>query len=513
MTEFLLLCILVINIILLIKKNSNDSMLDFYSLQRKLDKISSELAEIREKLSGTTLKTKTKQDSPIVEEIKTPATVSPPILKPSTQENIEPKEIVKTFPPVAQKQVNSAFKSSYSEHIKIEPSKGFWEKFKEKNPDLEKFIGENLISKIGIVILVLGISYLVKYAIDKDWINESGRVGVGILSGSILLGISHYLHKQYKAFSSILVAGAITVFYFTIAYGFHKYHLYPQSVAFGIMILITAFSTLISIYYDRQELAVLSVIGGFTVPFMVSNGEGNYIALFSYILILNIGMLLVSYFKHWNIVKILAFVFTHLSFLVWYLFKYPQIELLAHLNAFLFINAFYLLFLAMNIIDIIKDRISNLPLKVGFMLMNTGITYFVSMHILGTYYPQYKGHYTLLFSVVNLFMTYLVFRQNKEQKNFIFLLLGLTLTFATLAIPVQFDGFYVSLFWAAEALLLIWLSIQSGYKAFVGAGAIVFLLMLVSLAMDWGHYNNGKVYPIIFNSILMTGLFAIWLSI
>src|SRR5690606_1281178 len=54
----------------------------------------------------------------------------------------------------------------------------WFERFKRNNPDLEKFIGENLINKIGIVILVLGISFFVKYAIDKDWINEPARVGI-----------------------------------------------------------------------------------------------------------------------------------------------------------------------------------------------------------------------------------------------------------------------------------------------------------------------------------------------
>ncbi len=69
----------------------------------------------------------------------------------------------------------------------------WFERFKRNNPDIEKFIGENLINKIGIVILVLGISFFVKYAIDKDWINEPARVGIGMLCGAILLGVAHRL--------------------------------------------------------------------------------------------------------------------------------------------------------------------------------------------------------------------------------------------------------------------------------------------------------------------------------
>ena len=82
------------------------------------------------------------------------------------------------------------------------------------------------------------------------------------------MAIAHKLKKNFAAFSSVLVAGAISIFYFTIAIAFHEYQLFSQTVAFAIMIVITAFSVLVSVSYNRQELAVLSYIGGFAVPFM-----------------------------------------------------------------------------------------------------------------------------------------------------------------------------------------------------------------------------------------------------
>jgi uncharacterized membrane protein len=163
----------------------------------------------------------------------------------------------------------------------VEIKKTFWEKFREQNPDMEKFVGENLISKIGVLILVLGISYFVKFAIDKNWINETARVGIGMLCGTIVLGFAHKLRSNYKAFSSVLVAGAIAIFYFTIGIAFHQYHIFSQTVAFILMVVITAFSVFISVSYDRMELAILSLIGGFAVPFMLSTGQGNFQVLFT----------------------------------------------------------------------------------------------------------------------------------------------------------------------------------------------------------------------------------------
>ena len=90
---------------------------------------------------------------------------------------------------------------------------------------------------------------------------------------------------------------ALAVLYFTIALAFHEYHLIPQTAAFIIMVLITGFAVLLSVAYDRKELAVLALIGGFGTPFFLSTGSGNIAVLFSYILILDIGMLTLVYFK------------------------------------------------------------------------------------------------------------------------------------------------------------------------------------------------------------------------
>jgi len=137
--------------------------------------------------------------------------------------------------------------------VVLPPEKSWWEKFKDNNPDLEKFIGENLINKIGILILALGISYLVKLGIDQNVITEPMRVGIGILAGSIVMIFAHKHRINYKAFSSVLVAGAISIFYFTIAIAFHDYHLIGQTVAFIIMVVITLFSAFISISYETRR--------------------------------------------------------------------------------------------------------------------------------------------------------------------------------------------------------------------------------------------------------------------
>lgn len=393
--------------------------------------------------------------------------------------------------------------------IPLPESKSWWENFKEQNPDLERFIGENLINKIGILILVLGISYFVKFAIDKNWIGEPARVGVGILAGGIVMLVAHKLRLNYKAFSSVLVAGAISIFYFTIVVAFHDYHLFSQTVAFIIMVVITAFSAFISVSYDRMELAALTLIGGFAAPFMVSTGSGNYVVLFSYITILNVGILLIAYYKKWGFINLLSYIFTVILFGGWVITIIGP-EKAPYLGALIFGFVFYLIFILMNIVNNIKTKTSFSNTQLSILVSNTFLFYAAGIVIFENSWPQYKGMFTLLLGIFNFCFAWLLYKKLDMDQKVIYILIGLTLTFVTLAIPIQFNGNYITLFWAAEAVLLMWLARKSKIENFRFGSVIVHALMLISLLMDWVQiYSQNDSLIIIANRAFLTGAFAV----
>lgn len=374
---------------------------------------------------------------------------------------------------------------------------------------MEKFIGENLINKIGVLILVLGISYFVKYAIDKDWINEPARVGIGILCGALVMGFAHKLRKNYAAFSSVLVGGAIAIFYFTIGIAFHDYHLFNQTVAFVIMVVITAFGAMISLSYNRMELGILSLIGGFAVPFMVSTGEGNYVVLFTYIAILNTGILALAYHKKWNAINILSYVFTIALYAGW-LIKDLGSAQPHYLGAFVFGFVFYFMFILINIIHNLRTKGTFSAIELSVLISNTFLFYAAGMVILKDFHPEFKGLFTTVLALLNLSYAWFLYKKFGLDKTAVYLLIGLTLTFATLAIPIQFEGNSITLFWAGEAVLLMWLAQKSKIVAYRFASVIVHFLMSISLVMDWKNAYSGIIIPnIILNPGCITGIVAI----
>ena len=370
--------------------------------------------------------------------------------------------------------------------------------------DLEKFIGENLLSKIGIAVLVLGISFFVKYAIDQNWIKEAGRVIIGLIAGGILIGIAHRIRNSYRSFSSVLMGGGLTVFYFTIAFAFHQYHLISQTAGFIIMVIITAFAVLLSLYYDRIELAILATIGGFITPFLVSTGQENYIALFTYLCILNSGLMVLAWFKRWPTINIIALFFTTIIYGSWLIkkmwFDYPVV--VPYKDALLFGTLFYLQFVTMNIINNIREKkIFN---AFDFMIvLSINFLFYLAVMVILPYWNHgnYNGLFTASLGVFNLLLV-LGFKQKKTiDPNFLALLTGLALAFISLTAPVQFKGNSVTLFWAAEAVILFWLFQRTRTVQLKIASLILVVLMLGSLGITWiqVYFSDHQIIPVLLN--------------
>ncbi|MEI6185095.1 MAG: DUF2339 domain-containing protein, partial [Bacteroidota bacterium] len=379
-----------------------------------------------------------------------------------------------------------------------------------KNSDIEKFIGENLINKIGIAVLILGISFLVKYAIDNNWINEAGRVLIGFLCGAILAGFAHYLRERYRSFSSVLVAGGLTVFYFTTAFAFHQYHMWSQTFTFAMMLLITVAAVALSLWYNRMELIIMATIGGFITPFLVNNGSGNYVALFTYLIILNVGLLAVAFFKQWRIVHFIAFGFTQIIYCSW-LINYSGIDSFPYKGALLFGSIFYCLFFAINITLQVSKQAQQKAVDYITLFSQNLVYYSSGIYILTeAHHSHYKGAFTAILGLANLALTLIFIKNKKIDKLYTLLLTGISITYLTIAIPVQFDAQFVTLFWGMEMVILFWLYQRSFLKLLKVASLILGALMLLSLFFNWltVYSDEYEHYKILLNKAFITGLFC-----
>ena len=426
---------------------------------------------------------------------------SPEIIVP--QDVVQPETVYDPQANIYNKLLTEETPAQPVEYVPAEPELSFF----EKHPDLEKFIGENLINKIGIAILVLAIGYFVKFAIDSNWIGPVGRVGIGILCGGILIGIAHWMRNSYKAFSSVLVGGGIAVLYFTITLAFHQFHLFNQTTSFVILIGITCFAVALSLLYDRQEVAVIALVGGLTSPLMVSTGQANYHGLFIYLVILNAGLLVIAYRKSWRILNISTFVLTVLMFSV-SLFSMPAVS---YGIGFLYASILYLLFFGINVANNLRENKTFIGSDFTILLANTALYFGAGLYLLTLMHQeQFRGLFVLSLAAINLLLSYLLFRNKKVDTNVLYLLIGITLTFISVAGPIQLHGHYITLFWAAETVLLYWLYKKSGIYLMQLASQLIWAAMLFSLFMDWSaiYGDSAGSVNILVNKGFITTLFT-----
>ena len=177
-----------------------------------------------------------------------------------------------------------------------------------------------------------------------------------------------------------------------------------------------SFSTFVSLAYDRQELAVLSLIGGFAVPFMVSTGQGNYVVLFIYIAILNIGILGIAYFKKWNLLTLLSFLFTTLLFFSWYVSEL-EANKLPHKGALIFATLFYFLFSITAVLNNVRSKGEFSKMDYFIVLANTFAYFGLGLGIIHNWGVEAKGLFTLSLAIYNLVYAAILYKRFGLDKN------------------------------------------------------------------------------------------------
>lgn len=361
------------------------------------------------------------------------------------------------------------------------------EEYTTSETNFEKYIGENLFGKIGILIFIIGIGFFVKYAIDQNWINETARTLMGYAVGAGMLVLAERLHKRYHTFSSLLAGGAFGIYYLITAIAFHYYALFSHTIAFVILCVTTIFMSAVSVLYDRKELAVTALVGGFIAPFIISTDSSSIISLQIYITILNIGMFCLAMYKKWAILPMVSFAFTYI--ILWgttALGSFSDSEAVTtYPTLFAFATLFYVIFL-LPVVFILRTQYGE-NTRLGLLGIITANSFMYLIY--GDFLLQHfeassdtTAYLAFFIAAVNLAIhLYLRFRV-EGQDTLRNLMLGLAVTFASMGIPILFSAANVLMVWAAESVLLLWLFTKEKNRIYELASAVLLLLTLGALA-------------------------------
>ena len=182
---------------------------------------------------------------------------------------------------------------------------------------LEGRIGGRLLLYAGMIVLVLGVAFFLRYAFEHAWMSPVVRITLGVIVGSGLTAFGYRLANRYRSYGLFLCGGGIALLYLSIYAGVSLYELLPQAAAFLVLVVITAAGAFLADRTQSQPLALMAVCGGYLVPFLVGGDRDAQLTLFSYDGLLVGATMFLALRRDWPWLNVAALVFTSLTVVAW----------------------------------------------------------------------------------------------------------------------------------------------------------------------------------------------------
>ena len=374
--------------------------------------------------------------------------------------------------------------------------------------NLESRIGSHWLNRIGILALLIGVSYFLKFAFDNNWIGPAGQISIGLVAGiAIVIWSERFRAKGYKAFSYSLKAVGIGALYLSLWAAFHVYSLIPSSVAFAMMLVVTAATSVMALSQDAQILAAFALVGGFSTPILLSTGENREVALFTYVAILDIATLVLVTFRPWRRLLVMSYVGTLILYLGWYWTFYDRTQLSLTLG---YATLFFAIFAIAPLITLQPDGehpiLAAIPAVLAFV--NAGVYFLEAYAMIQEVNKVNMAWFALALAAVYIFLSRQVHARKMTtgtSEILYYLHLALAIGFITVAIPIRLDAHWITIGWFIEAGVLLWIASRI-HSDFLNAFALGALVLGVTRLLSIDNFHTTQV---IFNLRMATFAVAV----
>lgn len=369
-------------------------------------------------------------------------------------------------------------------------------------------LGGNTIVKVGIGILFMGLAFLAKFAAEQVQLSIGLRLaGIGAVGG-VLLGLGWRLRAARPGYAQVLQGGAVAVLYLTLFVAFRFYNLVSPGWALVWMALVAALAAALAVLQDARPLAVVGALGGFAAPLLVSTGSGNAVLLFSYYLVLDLGIAAVAWHKTWRVLNLIGFVATFVVATGWGVLRYSP-EHYGSSQAFLI--AYFLVFNAILLMparhpqqatDGAAPR-ADIRMQ-GCLMFGLPTISFVLQHGLVRDMAHGAALSALAMAVFYLAMARLL-RTRQRLALTVEACQAVATVFLALVAPFALQARSTAGAWALEGAGLVWLGLR---QARLLQRLLGYLLLLLSgAALFWGQLVQARpsslFNDVVFNALLL----------
>ena len=176
--------------------------------------------------------------------------------------------------------------------------------------DLEERIGGRWLQHAGLIVLLLGVAFFLRYAFEHDWLSPTIRVGLGIVGGTAMVWGGMRLAARYRNYGLLLSGGGIAVLYLSVYAGFNLYALFGPHIAFALLVAVTIGAAALADLTGSQAIAIVAVCGGFATPFLVGRGGDQQVRLFSYVALLIAATMYLAHRRSWRWLNVISLALT-----------------------------------------------------------------------------------------------------------------------------------------------------------------------------------------------------------
>ncbi|HRQ97357.1 MAG TPA: DUF2339 domain-containing protein, partial [Candidatus Accumulibacter phosphatis] len=371
----------------------------------------------------------------------------------------------------------------------------------------------NLMARAGVIVLFLGVAFLLKYSYQHLQVPIELRLTGVALAAVVLLLLGWRLRTARAAYALALQGGGVGLLYLTIFGALRLFGLIEAAPAFILLLAVAALAATLAVLQDSLALAVLGAAGGFLAPIIASTGAGSHVTLFGYYSVLNAGILAIAFFKAWRLLNLVGFLFTFAIATLWGALRYRP-EHFASSEPFLIL--FFLIYAAMPVLFALRApgaRAQRLDTTLVFALPLVAFGLQVGLVREFAYGAAWSA--LVLGAFYLLLARVLWSRLGEEQRLLVEAFLALGVGFATLAIPLAFDGRWTAAAWAIEGAALLWVGIRQQRLLARLSGILLQLLAglfqfsdLPARAAGWPLLNSAFLGGLL---LTLAGLSCAWL--
>jgi hypothetical protein len=362
-----------------------------------------------------------------------------------------------------------------------------------KQNNIESLIGLNIINKLGILLLIIGVIAASQFTYYR--LTDSLKSVFMFAIGFVLLLAGEWLNrKKTNVFSLGLTSGGVAILYVALALSYFRFNILSMYPALGLCVLITIGAFILSQRYNSQTIAAFAMIGGYLPIFSISGSKAIVYGAMVYFVILNILALSISVNKKWIVSAFIGFSLNVLGSL--YICSIMYDETPFYPDGLITILYLIFAFITYTLIPVIASYKKQLNFKRSDTVLLALNTFISSVILYSVFYAfrldKFTGLLTAIFAIIYTALGRFIEKFMPKEKTTKSLFYITAVTFVALIIPFQFDIMWLSLGWLIEGVALLSYGIFKEIKGFKKSGIVITSLCFMSfLLFDMSEYPDN----------------------